>query len=328
MEEENNDINLNNEQNDEDKNEKEENQNNMNENEEENSQNKIIINEINDKQDKEEIEKINKEKEEPKDNNINININQSDIQKEKINDGEKVKNEKEALDSKKKLINSPFYIFAAKIIDINSVDVLIYFLKGTLIPKKIVRSYRDLEIFRDCLLHSWPCTYVPNFPFRNISLEENDKIIPEEKKIRLLNHFLKQIGEIKYLLDCEITKVFAGQEIDYTKAMRALNKESIKDISEKYSKIFSEYKYDKKENDQREKNIKLNVKLFEETYRQYLIIGATISKEMFNLKREQNTIQFVNNMFIDLEKTMPNKKKRLTNINDIMSPICSVSTFF
>lgn len=326
MEEENNDINLNNEQNDEDKKEKEENQNNMNENE--NSQNKIIINEINDKQDKEEIEKINKEKEEPKDNNINININQSDIQKEKINDGEKVKNEKEALDSKKKLINSPFYIFAAKIIDINSVDVLIYFLKGTLIPKKIVRSYRDLEIFRDCLLHSWPCTYVPNFPFRNISLEENDKIIPEEKKIRLLNHFLKQIGEIKYLLDCEITKVFAGQEIDYTKAMRALNKESIKDISEKYSKIFSEYKYDKKENDQREKNIKLNVKLFEETYRQYLIIGATISKEMFNLKREQNTIQFVNNMFIDLEKTMPNKKKRLTNINDIMSPICSVSTFF
>ena len=328
MEDENNEINLNNEQNDEDKKEKEENQNNMNENEEENSQNKIIINEINDKQDKEEIEKINKEKEEPKDNNINININQSDIQKEKINDGEKVKNEKEALDSKKKLINSPFYIFAAKIIDINSVDVLIYFLKGTLIPKKIVRSYRDLEIFRDCLLHSWPCTYVPNFPFRNISLEENDKIIPEEKKIRLLNHFLKQIGEIKYLLDCEITKVFAGQEIDYTKAMRALNKESIKDISEKYSKIFSEYKYDKKENDQREKNIKLNVKLFEETYRQYLIIGATISKEMFNLKREQNTIQFVNNMFIDLEKTMPNKKKRLTNINDIMSPICSVSTFF
>lgn len=328
MEEENNDINLNNEQNDEDKKEKEENQNNMNENEEENSQNKIIINEINDKQDKEEIEKINKEKEESKDNNINININQSDIQKEKINDGEKVKNEKEALDSKKKLINSPFYIFAAKIIDINSVDVLIYFLKGTLIPKKIVRSYRDLEIFRDCLLHSWPCTYVPNFPFRNISLEENDKIIPEEKKIRLLNHFLKQIGEIKYLLDCEITKVFAGQEIDYTKAMRALNKESIKDISEKYSKIFSEYKYDKKENDQREKNIKLNVKLFEETYRQYLIIGATISKEMFNLKREQNTVRFVNNMFIDLEKTMPNKKKRLTNINDIMSPICSVSTFF
>ena len=326
MEDENNEINLNNEQNDEDKNEKEENQNNMNENE--NSQNKIIINEINDKQDKEEIEKINKEKEESKDNNINININQSDIQKEKINDGEKVKNEKEALDSKKKLINSPFYIFAAKIIDINSVDVLIYFLKGTLIPKKIVRSYRDLEIFRDCLLHSWPCTYVPNFPFRNISLEENDKIIPEEKKIRLLNHFLKQIGEIKYLLDCEITKVFAGQEIDYTKAMRALNKESIKDISEKYSKIFSEYKYDKKENDQREKNIKLNVKLFEETYRQYLIIGATISKEMFNLKREQNTIKFVNNMFIDLEKTMPNKKKRLTNINDIMSPICSVSTFF
>ena len=320
MEDENNEINLNNEQNDEDKNEKEENQNNMNENE--NSQNKIIINEINDKQDKEEIEKINKEKEEPKDNNINININQSDIQKEKINDGEKVKNEKEALDSKKKLINSPFYIFAAKIIDINSVDVLIYFLKGTLIPKKIVRSYRDLEIFRDCLLHSWPCTYVPNFPFRNISLEENDKIIPEEKKIRLLNHFLKQIGEIKYLLDCEITKVFAGQEIDYTKAMRALNKESIKDISEKYSKIFSEYKYDKKENDQREKNIKLNVKLFEETYRQYLIIGATISKEMFNLKREQNTIQFVNNMFIDLEKTMPNKKKRyiyrLMHLNHIM----------
>ena len=319
MEDENNEINLNNEQNDKDKNEKEENQNNINENEEENNQNKIIINEINDKQDKEENEIINKEKEESKDNNKNNDNEKSENE---------IKNEKEALDPKKKLTNVPFYIFAAKIIEINSVDVLIYFLKGTLIPKKMVRSYRDLEIFRDCLVHSWPCTHVPNFPFRNISLEENDKIIPEEKKIRLLNHFLKQIGEIKHLLDCEITKVFAGQEIDYTKAMRALNKESTKDISEKYSKIFSEYKYNKQENEQREKNLKLNVKLFEETYRQYLIIGATISKEMFNLKREQNTIQFVNNMFIDLEKTLPNKKKRLTNIKDIMSPICSVSIFY
>ena len=49
---------------------------------------------------------------------------------------------------------------------------------------------------------------------------------------------------------------------------------------------------------------------------------------MFNIKREQNTIKFLTDMFVDLEQAMPNKKKRLTNIKDIMSPICSVSIFY
>ena len=46
---------------------------------------------------------------------------------------------------------------------------------------------------------------------------------------------------------------------------------------------------------------------------------------MFNLKREQNTIRYISNMFVDLEKAMPNKNKRLEKINEIMNPVCSVS---
>ena len=110
--------------------------------------------------------------------------------------------------------------------------------------------------------------------------------------------------------------------------MNELKKESIKEISNKYLEIFNEYKYDNKENNLREKSINQNIKLFQELYKQYLIIGATISKEMFNIKREQNTINFITKMFKDLEQAMPNKKKRLANIKETATPICSVSIIF
>lgn len=47
----------------------------------------------------------------------------------------------------------------------------------------------------------------------------------------------------------------------------------------------------------------------EETYKRFIWIGATIIKEMMNIKREQNSIKFIINMFVDLEQSLPNKKR-------------------
>lgn len=55
----------------------------------------------------------------------------------------------------------------------------------------------------------------------------------------------------------------------------------------------------------------------EETYKRFIWIGATFIKEMMNIKREQNSIKFIINMFVDLEQSLPNKKKRLSKVRPL-----------
>ena len=313
---------------------------NDNNKDEENNKNEIILNE--EKNNINEIE-INKE--------IDKNINQKDqIHINKDKDGEKNKSH----DNKKQKSNIPLYVFSAKILEINSVKILIYFIKGSSVPKKIARSFKDIQLYQDYLRNSWPCIYIPNFPFREETIEENEKIVSEEKKMNLLNHFFKQIGETKHLLECEITKIFITKPGDFATEMSIVKKENYKDISEKYSQIFKDNAYTNKEIEEKEKFInslssheeeiskntfpnfmqeshelalKVNnfKKILDETFKQFIIIGATVLKEMFNIKREQNTIKFLTDMFVDLEQAMPNKKKRLTKANELVAPICSVS---
>lgn len=285
---------------------------NQNDNkDEENNKNEIILNE--EKNNINEIE-INKE--------IDKNINQKDqIHINKDKDGEKNKSH----DNKKQKSNIPLYVFSAKILEINSVKILIYFIKGSSVPKKIARSFKDIQLYQDYLRNSWPCIYIPNFPFREETIEENEKIVSEEKKMNLLNHFFKQIGETKHLLECEITKIFITKPGDFATEMSIMKNENYKDISEKYSQIFKENAYTNKEIEEKEKFINNFKKILDETFKQFIIIGATVLKEMFNIKREQNTIKFLTDMFVDLEQAMPNKKKRLTKANELVAPICSVS---
>lgn len=284
---------------------------NDNSKDEENNKNEIILNEENNNIN--EIE-INKE--------IDKNINQKDqIHINKDKDGEKNKSH----DNKKQKSNIPLYVFSAKILEINSVKILIYFIKGSSVPKKIARSFKDIQLYQDYLRNSWPCIYIPNFPFREETIEENEKIVPEEKKMSLLNHFFKQIGETKHLLECEITKIFITKPGDFATEMSIVKKENYKDISEKYSQIFKDNAYTNKEIEEKEKFINNFKKILDETFKQFIIIGATVLKEMFNIKREQNTIKFLTDMFVDLEQAMPNKKKRLTKANELVAPICSVS---
>lgn len=289
---------------------KSDNQNDNNK-DEENNKNEIILNE--EKNNINEIE-INKE--------IDKNINQKDqIHINKDKDGEKNKSH----DNKKQKSNIPLYVFSAKILEINSVKILIYFIKGSSVPKKIARSFKDIQLYQDYLRNSWPCIYIPNFPFREETIEENEKIVSEEKKMNLLNHFFKQIGETKHLLECEITKIFITKPGDFATEMSIMKNENYKDISEKYSQIFKENAYTNKEIEEKEKFINNFKKILDETFKQFIIIGATVLKEMFNIKREQNTIKFLTDMFVDLEQAMPNKKKRLTKANELVAPICSVS---
>lgn len=289
---------------------KSDNQNDNNK-DEENNKNEIILNE--EKNNINEIE-INKE--------IDKNINQKDqIHINKDKDGEKNKSH----DNKKQKSNIPLYVFSAKILEINSVKILIYFIKGSSVPKKIARSFKDIQLYQDYLRNSWPCIYIPNFPFREETIEENEKIVSEEKKMNLLNHFFKQIGETKHLLECEITKIFITKPGDFATEMSIMKNENYKDISEKYSQIFKDNAYTNKEIEEKEKFVNNFKKILDETFKQFIIIGATVLKEMFNIKREQNTIKFLTDMFVDLEQAMPNKKKRLTKANELVAPICSVS---
>lgn len=284
---------------------------NDNNKDEENNKNEIILNE--EKNNINEIE-INKE--------IDKNINQKDqIHINKDKDGENNKSH----DNKKQKSNIPLYVFSAKILEINSVKILIYFIKGSSVPKKIARSFKDIQLYQDYLRNSWPCIYIPNFPFREETIEENEKIVPEEKKMSLLNHFFKQIGETKHLLECEITKIFITKPGDFATEMSIMKNENYKDISEKYSQIFKDNAYTNKEIEEKEKFVNNFKKILDETFKQFIIIGATVLKEMFNIKREQNTIKFLTDMFVDLEQAMPNKKKRLTKANELVAPICSVS---
>jgi len=284
---------------------------NDNNKDEENNKNEIILN--GEKNNINEIE-INKE--------IDKNINQKDqIHINKDKDGEKNKSH----DNKKQKSNIPLYVFSAKILEINSVKILIYFIKGSSVPKKIARSFKDMQLYQDYLRNSWPCIYIPNFPFREETIEENEKIVSEEKKMNLLNHFFKQIGETKHLLECEITKIFITKPGDFATEMSIMKNENYKDISEKYSQIFKDNAYTNKEIEEKEKFVNNFKKILDETFKQFIIIGATVLKEMFNIKREQNTIKFLTDMFVDLEQAMPNKKKRLTKANELVAPICSVS---
>ena len=284
---------------------------NDNNKDEENNKNEIILNE--EKNNINEI-KINKE--------IDKNINQKDqIHINKDKDGENNKSH----DNKKQKSNIPLYVFSAKILEINSVKILIYFIKGSSVPKKIARSFKDIQLYQDYLRNSWPCIYIPNFPFREETIEENEKIVSEEKKMNLLNHFFKQIGETKHLLECEITKIFITKPGDFATEMSIMKNENYKDISEKYSQIFKDNAYTNKEIEEKEKFVNNFKKILDETFKQFIIIGATVLKEMFNIKREQNTIKFLTDMFVDLEQAMPNKKKRLTKANELVAPICSVS---
>ena len=67
------------------------------------------------------------------------------------------------------------------------------------------------------------------------------------------------------------------------------------------------------------------MKLLEITYKKLVDVGKTIENEIYNIKKEQSSLDFVTNMFLDLEKSLPNQSNYLTDIKNISKPLKSVS---
>ena len=142
----------------------------------------------------------NKEEKED-DSHKNIVMNEDDIDDEQkdINEIKENENEENKPKSKEEIKKNflktiPMYIYQAKVLEMNPVNLIVYFLKGTLIEKKIVRSFTDLEVFRETLKNAWPCTYVPNFPPKQYSLRnQSQKIQGIQSKDNLLYTFSQNI---------------------------------------------------------------------------------------------------------------------------------------
>jgi len=349
----NEDNNNNKEQNDniEEKNDAESNDNKDDINiKEENENNNIIENNNIQKENIIQEDSISKEEkkieEEENMNNLNININlkqkenisednQINIQLDSSNKEEEIKEEKQKENQNNKAIinkpseklqNIPVYVHSVKNIEIDSHQMLIYFIKGKLVQKEILRTFNDFELFNQTLLDMWPCISIPGIYLKEESQNSNSNIRILEIKTKLLNHFFKKLSESKELLYCQATKIFLSQDKNMTKKLSNISSNiNYKEISERYYKTFTYYVEDIKITKEKETFINRFIKLLEVTLKRLNEVGKTIENEIHNIKKEQNSLDFVTSMFIDLEKSMPNKKKCLTNINNTVKPLKSVS---
>ena len=257
---------------------------------------------------------------------ININKNEQNLKTEEKDNNNKIQEKQNNKKTKnhEKIANIPVYINSAKTLEINQTQVLIYFIRGKLVHKEILRTFNDFELFHQTLLDMWPCVCVPRLSFKQSS--GSSSISFPEVKTKLLNHFFKKLSESKEFLNCEATTIFLSQDKNYNIKLSNLKmNNNYKEISERYFKIFTDYEVDKKKIDEKDIFIQKFIKLLEVTYKRVVEIGKTIENEIFNIKKEQDSLDFVTKMFIDLEKSMPNPKKYLNGINDVVIPLKSVS---
>ena len=309
----------------------------------------IDSNEIKKEDKKDEINNVNEEKnnenekkeeiKEEEKNKINVNSEEKDNKIEKgsnnpqsksnINEGKKEpdKDDKKSKIINEKLKNVPVYIHSAKTIEINSVPVLIFFIKGKLLQKEIIRTYADFDIYRSVLESLWPCLSVPLLPFKENIYDGDDKtpLRYTEVKTKLLNHFFRKLCESKELLLCDATKIFLSPDKNFAIRLSYLKPKSYVELSAKYSKLFKQYIVEKKILDEKEAYVKRFLKLLDVTLKHLNEVGFSIENEISNIRREQATLDYVSSMFIDLEKSIPNAKKQLTNIGEVAKPLKSVS---
>ena len=81
-----------------------------------------------------------------------------------------------------------------------------YVLKGSLLQKDIQRRYSEFFLLREKIIERWPCIYIPELPPKQVigSLEENFIKL----RMRLLNHFLDRLSEIKDVFNGDEVKLF------------------------------------------------------------------------------------------------------------------------
>ena len=277
-----------------------------------------ILNIQNDNVNKKEniIEEISTLKDE---NNINLlKINKESMPKEeKLQDIQTNKNPE-------KVLNIPIYIHSAKTVQINTVPVIIYIIRGKLVHKEILRTFNDFDLFYQVLSITWPCICIPGIVFKPSTSWSNSEIKFPDIKTKLLNHFFKKLSESKPLINCVATKIFLSQDKNYSIKLSNLNSPNVKEISERYSNTFTDYVDNKKITDEKEKAIKRFMKLLDITYKKFADVRKTIETEIYNIKKEQNSLDFITTMLLDIEKSIPYQTKCLADINDVVKPLKSV----
>ena len=199
--------------------------------------------------DDEEYESENKEEniieEENKENNI------EEI-KEIVSDNliksnkEEEKEEKEEKEKKEKEINSKeeSEIYIDKTSEENGKTI--YYIKGNFINNKkgIIRRYRDFHLLHSKLVQNWPCIFIPPIAEKKFFGSLEKKVINE--RIYQLENFLKESIKNEYLINCEELKLFLNENIINSDSFQSESKKlkpyNLKQISENYTKYFTEYK--------------------------------------------------------------------------------------
>ena len=240
---------------------------NKQENKEEKEQiNEIVLDEknINEKRDNDKKEIVEENKEEIKeqiiqnDNKDNIisSINDSrkesdPIQIEKINISEEKqeinKNLKSIDDSKNIKITR---IYIDKTSELNGKTL--YHIKGDFIPKnkEVIRRYRDFDLLHIRLKQNWPGIFIPPIPEKKyFSSSTNQKVV--EERLYQLENFLKFSSELSFIFKTPEFELFLDKDITdsdfFQSTMKKMLPYNYKQISENYTKYFSEYKKLKKE---------------------------------------------------------------------------------
>ena len=237
--------------------EKEEMENEIITDEVENNQNEIKINEDDNLQEKNEIEiQENIIPEENKENineeKIEINSNKND---EIINptqrkprvplfqeDPEKVP-EKDPEKDNTQLKASKIYIASTS--ELNGKTL--YHIKGDFLPKntEVIRRYRDFDLFYNKLRQNWPGVFIPPIPPKIYFSSSTDKKVIDAR-IYQLESFLQVCCELPYLEQTPEFNLFLNHQISNSDAFQAEMKKLLpynnKQISENYTKYFSDYK--------------------------------------------------------------------------------------
>ena len=186
-----------------------------------------IIEEINENKINEEndVNKINQQNME--NNNIEPKENISSIQNKNYNN-----------------INTSSEIYIHKTSELNGKTI--YHIKGNFLEKneEIVRRYRDFNLLHVKLAQNWPCIFIPPIAQKKYFGSQDQQTINE--RIYQLENFLKISTKSTYLIETEELKMFLDKNIlssdVFQVEIKKLKSYTLQQISENYTKYFSEYK--------------------------------------------------------------------------------------
>ena len=190
--------------------------------------------------------KLNEEKNENNENKINEENNEYTIKEEKneINNIEP-KESILSIQSKNYInINISSEIYIHKTSELNGKTI--YHIKGDFLEKyeEIVRRYRDFDLLHIKLAQNWPCIFIPPIAQKKYFGSQDQQTINE--RIYQLDNFLKISTKSKYLIETEELKLFLNKDIlssdVFQIEIKKLKPYTLQQISENYTKYFSEYK--------------------------------------------------------------------------------------